>query len=49
MKRIVVTGGSGKAGRATVRELLERGSDSVAHRLFVVVHFIVPFRRQTKM
>lgn len=25
MKRIVVTGGSGKAGRATVRELLERG------------------------
>ena len=25
MKKIVVTGGSGKAGRATVRELLEHG------------------------
>ena len=27
MKKIVVTGGSGKAGRATVRDLLERGYD----------------------
>lgn len=27
MKKIVVTGGSGKAGRATVRELLEHGYD----------------------
>ena len=27
MKRVVVTGGSGKAGRAVVRDLLENGYD----------------------
>ena len=29
MKRIVVTGGSGKAGRAVVRELVEHGHSAV--------------------
>jgi nucleoside-diphosphate-sugar epimerase len=45
IKKVVVTGGSGKAGRAAVRELLEHGYEVLNVDVIRPVDTLVPFRR----